>query len=79
MKQILVAVDEHPHAEQIVDAAIQLAEATSAKILLIYVVSVKSLPSGYRESDGTTRPRTSTRTSIYARSVRSWKGSRKRG
>ena len=51
MKQILVAVDEHPHAEQIVDAAIQLAEATSAKILLIYVVSVKSPPSGYRESD----------------------------
>ena len=51
MKQILVAVDEHPHAEQIVDAAIQLAEATSAKILLIYVVSAKTLPSGYRESD----------------------------
>jgi nucleotide-binding universal stress UspA family protein len=51
MKQILVAVDEHPHSEQIVDAAIQLAKATSAKILLIYVVSNKAPPAGYRESE----------------------------
>lgn len=51
MKQILVSVDEHPHAEQIVDAAIQLAEAISARILLIYVQPNKSPPSGYHESD----------------------------
>jgi nucleotide-binding universal stress UspA family protein len=51
MKQILVAVDEHPHAEEIVDAAIPLAKAISAKILLIYVVSNKAPPNGYRESE----------------------------
>jgi len=56
MKQILVAVDEHPHAEEIVDAAIQLAKAVSAKILLIYVVSNKAPPSGYRESEVDDRP-----------------------
>jgi len=56
MKKILVAVDEHPHAEQIVDAAIQLAEAISAKILLIYVVQKKSPPSGYRETDVNEKP-----------------------
>jgi len=56
MKQILVAVDEHPHGEQIVDAAIQLADAISAKILLIYVVQNKPPPEGYRESEVDEKP-----------------------
>lgn len=56
MKQILVAVDEHPHAEQIVDAAIQLAKGISGKILLIYVVSRGSPPAGYRESEVHDKP-----------------------
>jgi nucleotide-binding universal stress UspA family protein len=56
MKQILVAVDEHPHAEQIVDSAIQLADAISAKILLIYVVERSSVPERYRDTHGDALP-----------------------
>ena len=52
VKQILVAVDEHPHAKQIVDTAIQLAGAMSAKILLIYVVTEKSVPARYVDAHG---------------------------
>ena len=56
MKQILVAVDEHPHAEQIVDSAIQLARAMSARILLIYVVEASSVPDRYRDEHGDALP-----------------------
>jgi nucleotide-binding universal stress UspA family protein len=56
MKQILVAVDEHPHAQQIVDNAIQLASAMSAKILLTYVVPKKSVPAEYRDIHGDALP-----------------------
>jgi nucleotide-binding universal stress UspA family protein len=56
MKQILVAVDEHSHAEQIVDCAIELAEAVSAKILLIYVVAPDSVPTKYRDEHGDALP-----------------------
>jgi nucleotide-binding universal stress UspA family protein len=56
MKPILVAVDEHPHAEQIVDSAIQLARALAAKILLIYVVPARSVPDSYRDADGDALP-----------------------
>ena len=56
MKQILVAVDEHPHAEQIVDSAIQLAGAISAKILLIYVVADEPVPERYRDAHGDALP-----------------------
>jgi nucleotide-binding universal stress UspA family protein len=56
MKQILVAVDEHPHAEQIVDSAIELAGAISAKILLIYVVEASSVPERYRDAHGDALP-----------------------
>lgn len=52
MKQILVAVDEHPHAQQIVDSAIELAEAMSAKILLLYVVKDSSVPARYVDTHG---------------------------
>ncbi len=55
MKQILVAVDEHPHAEQIVDSAIELAEGMSAKILLMYVVE-GSVPENYRDTHGDALP-----------------------
>jgi nucleotide-binding universal stress UspA family protein len=52
MKMILVAVDEHPHAEQIVDRAVELATEISAKILLIFVVERKSVPEEYRDEHG---------------------------
>lgn len=56
MKQILVAVDEHPHAEQIVDSAIELAKGISASILLIYVVDKKSVPEKFRDEHGDALP-----------------------
>lgn len=56
MKQILVAVDEHPHAEQIVESAIQLAMPMAAKILLLYVVTEKSVPEGYADQHGDALP-----------------------
>jgi nucleotide-binding universal stress UspA family protein len=56
MKPILVAVDEHPHAEQIVDSAIQLAGAIYAKIILIYVVEKSSVPDRYRDEHGDALP-----------------------
>jgi nucleotide-binding universal stress UspA family protein len=56
VKPILVAVDEHPHAEQIVDSAIQLAEAISTKILLMYVVEPSSVPEKYRDAHGDALP-----------------------
>jgi len=52
MKQILVAVDEHAHAQQIVDSAVELAVAMSAKVLLLYVVKNKSVPSGFVDIHG---------------------------
>jgi nucleotide-binding universal stress UspA family protein len=57
MKQILVAIDEHAHAEQIVDNAIELAEALSAKILLTYVVPKGPVPEKYRDSHGDALPK----------------------
>ena len=56
MTQILVAVDEHPHAEQIVDSAIELAQGMSARILLIYVVDKTSVPEKYRDEHGDALP-----------------------
>ncbi len=56
MKQILVAVDEHPHAEQIVDSGIELAKGLSAKILLIYVLDKSSVPENYRDEHGDALP-----------------------
>ncbi len=56
MKQILVAVDEHPHADQIVDRGIELAKAISAKIILMYVVDKKSVPEDYRDEHGDALP-----------------------
>lgn len=56
MKRILVAVDEHPHAEQIVDSAIELAKGISAKILLMYVVEKSSVPEKYRDEHGDALP-----------------------
>jgi nucleotide-binding universal stress UspA family protein len=55
MKQILVAVDEHAHAEQIVDSAIELAKSMSARILLMYVVE-SSVPDNYRDEHGDALP-----------------------
>jgi nucleotide-binding universal stress UspA family protein len=55
MKQILVAVDEHPHAEQIVDSGIELAKSLSARILLMYVVE-GSVPENYRDEHGDAFP-----------------------
>jgi len=52
MKNILVAVDEHAHAQQIVDSAIELAVAMSAKIFLLYVIRKKSVPSGFVDIHG---------------------------
>jgi len=56
MKQILVAVDEHPHAEQIVDSAIELAQGLSARILLMYVIDKSSVPENYRDEHGDALP-----------------------
>ena len=52
MKNILVAVDQHAHAQQIVDSAIELAVAMSAKVFLLYVVRNKSVPSGFVDMHG---------------------------
>ena len=56
MKQILVAVDEHPHAEQIVECAIEMAQEMAAKILLIYVVERTSVPEKFRDEHGDALP-----------------------
>jgi nucleotide-binding universal stress UspA family protein len=56
MKQILVAVDEHPHAEQIVDTAIQLAALAKAKVVLVSVFPKTSVPDEYRDSHGDALP-----------------------
>jgi nucleotide-binding universal stress UspA family protein len=56
MKQILVAVDEHEHATQIVDTGIELASAMSAKIVLLYVVDKSSPPGNYRDTHGDALP-----------------------
>ena len=56
MSQILVAVDEHPHGEQIVDSAIQLAMSMSAKIFMMYVVTDKSVPGDYVDEHGDALP-----------------------
>lgn len=56
MKHILVAVDEHPHAKQIVDSAIRLAMPMSAKIFLLYVLTDKSVPEGYADEHGDALP-----------------------
>jgi len=52
MKKILVAVDEHAHAQQIMDSAIELAVAMSGKIFLLYVVKKRSVPSGFVDVHG---------------------------
>jgi nucleotide-binding universal stress UspA family protein len=57
MKLILVAVDEHPHADQIVDSAIELAKALHAKILLTYVVPKRPVPEKYRDAHGDALPK----------------------
>lgn len=57
MRQILVAVDEHDHADQIVDSGIELAQALSAKILLVYVVPERKVPENYRDSHGDALPK----------------------
>jgi|HubBroStandDraft_4_1064222.scaffolds.fasta_scaffold683061_1 nucleotide-binding universal stress UspA family protein len=56
MTKILVAVDEHPHAEQIVDSAIKLAQGMSARIILIYVVDETPVPEKYRDEHGDALP-----------------------
>ncbi|GEM_PF-2842045 len=56
MKQILVAVDEHPHAEQIVECAIEMAQEMAARILLIYVVEKTSVPEKFRDEHGDALP-----------------------
>jgi nucleotide-binding universal stress UspA family protein len=56
MKQILVAVDTHPHAVKIVDSAIEMAELMSAKILLIYVQQATAVPGGYTDEHGDALP-----------------------
>ncbi|MGH9918661.1 MAG: universal stress protein [Nitrososphaerales archaeon] len=55
MKQILVAVDEHAHAEKIVESAIELAQGISAKIILMYVVE-GAPPENYRDTHGDALP-----------------------
>jgi len=56
MKAILVAVDNHPHAEQVVENGVQLAKGMSAKIVLIYVIDQKSVPDRYRDQHGDALP-----------------------
>jgi nucleotide-binding universal stress UspA family protein len=56
MRKILVAVDGHPHAKKIVETSIDLAKAMSAKIILVYVITEKSVPIKYRDSHGDALP-----------------------
>lgn len=55
MKNILVAVDEHDHAEQIVESGIELAKGISAKIILMYVIEA-AVPEKYRDEHGDALP-----------------------
>jgi nucleotide-binding universal stress UspA family protein len=64
MNQILVAVDEHPHAEKVVDCAIELAKAARAKIILTYVITEKSFLRNTRTPTET--PYQSTTTQMYS-------------
>ncbi len=50
MALLMVAVDGHPHSKKIVEHAIAVAKAMSAKILLTFVVTVP-IPQGYRGDD----------------------------
>jgi nucleotide-binding universal stress UspA family protein len=56
MIQLLVAVDEHDHAKQIVDCAVVFAKSMSAKILLVYVIPEKSVPEKYSDTHGDSLP-----------------------
>jgi nucleotide-binding universal stress UspA family protein len=56
MKQILVAVDEHPHAERIVETSIELARELASRILLIYVMPKTSPPENYKDTHGDALP-----------------------
>jgi nucleotide-binding universal stress UspA family protein len=56
MTKILVAVDEHPHAEQVVDSAVKLAQGMSARIIVIYVVDKTPVPEKYRDEHGDALP-----------------------
>jgi nucleotide-binding universal stress UspA family protein len=56
MKQILVAVDEHPHAKQIVECAIEMAQEMAARVLLIYVVEKTSVPEKFQDEHGDALP-----------------------
>jgi nucleotide-binding universal stress UspA family protein len=51
MNQILVAVDGHPHASDVVDSAIQVAKSMSAKILLVFVIKGKGEPQGFKSAE----------------------------
>lgn len=56
MKQILVAIDEHPHAAQVMDEGIALAKATSAKIVILFVVEDKRVPARFIDVHGDSLP-----------------------
>lgn len=56
MKLVLVAVDEHPHATKIVEAAVHLAAPISAKIALLYVITDKKVPARFVDVHGDAIP-----------------------
>ena len=56
MRRILVAVDQHPHAEKIVETSIGVAKSMSAKIFLVSVITDESVPRKYRDSHGDAFP-----------------------
>ena len=53
---MLVAVDGQSQTGNIVDRAIELASALSAKILLLYVIVEKEVPRGYEDIHGDSIP-----------------------
>lgn len=56
MKQILVAIDEHPHAAQVMDEGIELAKALSAKVIIIFVVKANRVPARFIDVHGDALP-----------------------
>lgn len=55
MAKIVVAVDEHPHADKVVDCAIGLAKPMGAGVVLVYVTG-GPVPDEYRDSHGDALP-----------------------
>ena len=56
MKQVLAALDEHEHSARVMENAIILAKAIKAKVVIVYVVEDKKVPSKFVDVHGDSIP-----------------------